>query len=144
MLEFPFDTARAVTNLIFTGTLERYPDIQIIVPHNGGTIPILAGRITGVGRRLRLGALGTKDALAYLRRLYYDTAIQSNHSLSSLLQLAEVSHIVYGSDWPWYPESGVSETNRELEASSFVSDEDRAAIYRTNALGLLPRLRSVT
>ena len=144
MLEFPFDTARAVTNLIFTGTLERYPDISIIVPHNGGAVPILAGRITAVGHRLRLGAAGTKDAITYLRRLYYDTAIQSNHTLSSLVQLADVSHIVYGSDWPWYPEPGVSETNRELEASWFVSDEDRAAIHRTNALGLLPRLKSVT
>ena len=76
--------------------------------------------------------------------LYYDTAIQSNHSLSSLVQLADVGHIVYGSDWPWYPESGVLGTNKELEASRFVSDEDRAAIYRTNALRLLPRMSSVT
>ena len=144
MLEFPFDTARAVTNLIFSGTLERYPDISIIIPHNGGTIPILAGRITTVGGRLRLGAPGTKDAMTYLRRLYYDTAIQSNHSLSSLVQLADVGHIVYGSDWPWYPESGVLETNKELEASGFVSDQDRAGIYRTNVLRLLPRISSLT
>ena len=144
MLEFPFDTARAVSNLIFTGTLERYPDIPIIVPHNGGTVPILAGRITAVGHRLRLGGGGTKDAITYLRRLYYDTAIQSNHTLSSLVQLVDASHIVYGSDWPWYPETGVAETDKELEASSFLSDEDRTAIHRTNALGLLPRLGSVT
>src|SRR5215467_12760148 len=143
MLEFPFDTARAVTNLIFSGTLERYPNISIIIPHNGGTVPILAGRIATVGGRLRLGAAGTKDAMTYLRRLYYDTAIQSNHTLSSLVQLADVGHIVYGSDWPWYPESGVAQTNKELEATGFVSDQDRAAIYRTNALGLLPRLRSL-
>jgi 6-methylsalicylate decarboxylase len=32
MIEFPFDTTRAVTNLIFSGTLERCPDIRIIVP----------------------------------------------------------------------------------------------------------------
>ena len=144
MIEFPFDTARAVSNLIFTGTLERYPDIPIIVPHNGGTVPILAGRITAVGHRLRLGGAGTKDAITYLRRLYYDTAIQSNHTLSSLVQLVDASHIVYGSDWPWYPETGVAETDKELEASSFLSDEDRTAIHRTNALRLLPRLGSVT
>jgi len=143
MLEFPFETARAVTNLIFSGTLERYPDISIIIPHNGGPVTVLAGRITTVGSRLRLGPAGTKDALTYLRRLYYDTAIQSKHSLSSLLQLADASHIVYGSDWPWYTEAGVLETNGDLERSEFVSDEDREAIYRTNALRLLPRVASI-
>lgn len=143
MLEFPFDTARAVTNLIFSGTLERYPDISIIIPHNGGTIPILAGRITAIGSRLNLGTAGTKDAITYLRRLYYDTAIESRHTLSSLLQLADVSHIVYGSDWPWYPEAAGLETNKELEESRFFSDEDRDAICRTNALRLLPRIRSL-
>jgi len=142
-LEFPFETARAVTNLIFSGTLERYLDISIIVPHNGGAVPVLAGRITAVGSRLRLGPAGTGDAMTYLRRLYYDTAIQSKHSLSSLLQLTDASHIVYGSDSPWYPETAVLETNRDLEGSKFVSDEDRDAIHRTNALRLLPRIRSL-
>jgi 6-methylsalicylate decarboxylase len=144
MLEFPFETTRAVTNLIFTGTLERHPDISIIIPHNGGAVPILAGRISGIGRRVRLGPAGTKDAMMYLRRLYYDTAMQSKHTLSSLLQLTDASHIVYGSDWPWYPEAAGLETNKELEESKFFSQTDRDAVCRTNVLGLLPRIRSLT
>jgi 6-methylsalicylate decarboxylase len=143
ILEFPFDTARAVTNLIFSGTLERFPEISIIIPHNGGTIPILAGRIAGVGSRLRLGPPGTKDALTYLRRLYYDTAIQSKHTLSSLLQLVDVSRLVYGSDWPWYPEAAVLELGKELDETGFFSDEARGAVCRTNALELLPRIKSL-
>ncbi|HUA33389.1 MAG TPA: amidohydrolase family protein [Candidatus Binataceae bacterium] len=144
MIEFPFDTARAVTNLIFSGTLERCPDVTIIVPHNGGALPILAGRIAAVGGRLRLGPAGTRDAITYLRRLYYDTAIQSKHTLSSLLQLADVGQIVYGSDWPWYPEAAGLETNKELEEGSFFSDQDREAICRSNALRLLPRIRGLS
>ena len=143
MLEFPFDTTRAVTNLIFSGTLERHPDIRIIVPHNGGTLPILAGRVSAVGSRMRLGPPGLKDAITYLRRLYYDTAIESKHTLASLMELVEVSQIVYGSDWPWYPEAAGMETNKDLEDSSFFTDADREAICRSNALGLLPRLGSV-
>jgi predicted TIM-barrel fold metal-dependent hydrolase len=144
MLEFPFDTARAVTNLIFSGTLERFPDISIIAPHNGGTLPVLAARISAVGSRLRLGPPGTKDAMTYLRRLYYDTAMSGTpHSLASLLELIDASHVVYGSDWPWCPEAQGLETNRELEQSRFFSDVDRDAIYRTNVLRLLPGIEQL-
>ena len=39
MLEFMFDTTRAVVNLVLNGTLERSPDIELIVPHAGATLP---------------------------------------------------------------------------------------------------------
>ena len=142
MLEFPFETARAVTNLIFSGTMERCPDISIIIPHNGGTVPILAGRISAVGAALRLGAPGTLDAMTYLRRLYYDTAMSGTGlSIASMLELTDTSHVVYGSDWPWYRAEQGLQTNQQIEESKFFSDADRDAIYRTNALRLLPRLR---
>jgi hypothetical protein len=38
VLEFPFDTTRAVTHLTFSGTLERCPEARIIIPHNGGVL----------------------------------------------------------------------------------------------------------
>jgi hypothetical protein len=42
-------------NLIFSGTLERCPNITIIVPHNGGAIPMLAKRISSYGVAARVG-----------------------------------------------------------------------------------------
>lgn len=80
-----------------------------------------------------------------MRRLYYDTAMAgSKHSLSSLVQLTDVSHILYGSDWPWYPEAEVRTTTQALEKSAFFTDEERRAIYRNTSLGLLSgvKLRS--
>ena len=44
MIEFIFDTARAVTDLILSGTLTRHPEMRVLVPH-GGTLPLLADRI---------------------------------------------------------------------------------------------------
>ena len=46
VVEYVFDTTRAVVNLIFTGTLKRYPDIRLIIAHGGGTVPYLAQRIS--------------------------------------------------------------------------------------------------
>jgi 6-methylsalicylate decarboxylase len=140
LIEFPFDTARAVTNLIFSGTMERCPDLRIIVSHNGGVVPFLADRITKIGNQLKLNQPGAQDPVSYMRRLYYDTAMTgSKYSLSSLLQLTDVSHILYGSDWPWYPEAGVQMTNQDLESITFLTEQDRRAIYRENALRFLPR-----
>ncbi len=143
LIEFPFDTARAVTSLIFTGTMERCPDLRIIVSHNGGVVPFLADRITKLDNLLKLSQPGGKDAISYMRRLYYDTAMAgSKHSLSSLVQLTDVSHILYGSDWPWYPQAQVQKTNQELEGSAFFSDQQQRAIYRENARDLLPAVIS--
>jgi predicted TIM-barrel fold metal-dependent hydrolase len=144
MIEFPFDTTRAVTNLIFSGTLEKCPDIRIIVPHNGGALPMLAERITRVGAAIAREPAIKGDAMSYLRRLYFDTALAgSNHTLASLLQISDASHIVYGSDWPWAPDSSVMITNQQLESSGFFSDKDRGRIYRSNAIELLARLASL-
>lgn len=55
MLEFPFETTRAVTNLILSGTLKRFPKLQIILPHNGGTVPMLAERIATIASSYALG-----------------------------------------------------------------------------------------
>jgi predicted TIM-barrel fold metal-dependent hydrolase len=45
LVEFVFDTTRAIVNLIYSGTLERYPDFRLILAHGGGTVPYLAGRL---------------------------------------------------------------------------------------------------
>jgi predicted TIM-barrel fold metal-dependent hydrolase len=45
MLEFLFDTTRTVSDLVFTGRLERYPDIPWIFTHGGGTLPLLTDRM---------------------------------------------------------------------------------------------------
>lgn len=45
MNEFDFDITRACTSILANGVLHKYPNIKIIIPHSGGTMPVLAGRI---------------------------------------------------------------------------------------------------
>ncbi len=71
MIEFTFDSTRAVVNLIFSGTLARCPKLRIIVPHAGGTLPFLARRI-GMFARGLAGSGTAPDAEGQLRHLYYD------------------------------------------------------------------------
>jgi predicted TIM-barrel fold metal-dependent hydrolase len=51
LYEFPFDTTRALTNLIYTGTFERYPNIRWQVAHLGGATSVLAERIASLAAR---------------------------------------------------------------------------------------------
>jgi hypothetical protein len=45
VLEFDFDTTRAVTSLLVNRTFTRYPEVRFIVNHSGAAVPALAGRI---------------------------------------------------------------------------------------------------
>ena len=51
LYEFPFDTTRALANLIYTGTFERYPNIRWQVAHLGGATAVLAHRIASLAAR---------------------------------------------------------------------------------------------
>jgi len=141
MIEFTFDSTRAVVNLIFSGTLARCPKLRIIVPHAGGTLPFLARRIGMFARGLAAGGSGV-NAEEQLRQLYYDLAgSPGSNALAPLLEMTEHSHILYGSDYVHTPEPIVAAHLNELMSSKLLSPDDFRAIGRTNALSLFPHLR---
>jgi predicted TIM-barrel fold metal-dependent hydrolase len=141
MIEFTFDSTRAVVNLIFSGTTTRCPKLRLIVPHAGGTLPFLARRIGMFGRGLA-GASGNPISTEeHLRKLYYDLAgSPGSNALAPLIEMTERSHILYGSDYVHTPEAAVSAHLAELLSSKLLSPNDFRAIARSNALALFPRL----
>jgi predicted TIM-barrel fold metal-dependent hydrolase len=140
MIEFTFDSTRAVVNLIFSGTTTRCRKLRFIVPHAGGTLPFLARRIGMFGRGLA-GASGSPVTTEeHLRKLYYDLAgSPGSNVLAPLLEMTERSHILYGSDYVHTPEAVVSAQLEELLSSKLLSPDDFRAIARGNALKLFPR-----
>lgn len=141
LVEFMFDTSRAVTNLIYSGTLERYSQFSLILAHAGGAIPYLAGRLAIAPDIMpNLHEKAPQGAIAYLKRLYYDTAISATpYALRSLQALVEPSQILFGSDYPYLSDSLVA---KEIQGLETYVDEAQllAAIQRENALKLFPRL----
>jgi predicted TIM-barrel fold metal-dependent hydrolase len=137
LIEFVFDTTRAVTNLIYSGTLERYPDIRFILAHAGGTVPYLAYRIAS-GQIMLPGA--PQGVITYLKRFYYDTALSANpYALSSLTELVDASHILLGSDCPFAPEVMTGFTVQGIQNYGGFDEQARRAIGRESALALFPR-----
>lgn len=144
LIEFVFDTTRAVTHLVLSGTLERCPDLQLIVPHAGGTIPFLADRISLLAARFVPGTATHAPAgvKAYLRRLYYELAISTNqHAVASVLQLVGPERLLYGSDWPALEEADVQHLIQVLSSNPLLRPDEQARIERQNALELFPRLQ---
>lgn len=110
LYEFPFDTTRAVVNLIYSGTLERSPSIRLQVSHLGGAALFLAHRIASLeAREPEKATLAPQGALSALARRYYDTGLSNSaDALAAAGSVAPVENIVFGMDWPYaaLPPSG--------------------------------------
>ena len=142
LLEFMFDTTRAVTNLILSGVMERYPDIKWIVAHAGATIPYLSWRLSLadlIPGNPYAEAI-PRGMMHYLKSLYYDTALSpSPQAMASLLELVEPTQILFGSDFPFADEKVVAKEVHDLNKLAVFDDKVRQMVYRDNALKLFPR-----
>jgi 6-methylsalicylate decarboxylase len=139
--EFTFDTTRAIMNMLYSGTLERYPSIRYIVSHAGGTIPYLAWRIAGASYLPELRDRAPKtDGLALLQKLYYDTALSTSEFVfGALKEFVPMSQVLFGSDFPYIGPAVLQAERYGLENSKVLDDTARAAIDYDNALTLFPR-----
>jgi aminocarboxymuconate-semialdehyde decarboxylase len=99
LLGNPFDTAAAAAHLIFGGVLDRFPLLQVNLPHAGGAFPVLAGRLDrGVVVRPELKGVAYPPT-EYLRRFTYDTISHSEPTLRFLISLVGIDRIMMGSDF---------------------------------------------
>ncbi|WP_069759961.1 amidohydrolase family protein [Streptomyces sp. LUP47B] len=105
MVEYIFDTARTVTDMVMAGVLTRHPGIQVIVPHCGGALPVLADRMNEFMRLfLPSDKAPAQDAVQQLRGLYYDMAGTAfPRQTPALLQLVDPDRVLFGSDYCWTP-----------------------------------------
>jgi len=138
-IEYIFDTTRAIVNLLFTKTFYRCPDIRIIFSHAGGAVPYLTQRISG----LEQGS-GVPDVIGTLKSLYYDIASASGkYALPSLQALADPTHILFGSDYPFVFGPRLQ---HEIDYWTEYDGLDQAGKNKVevdNALALFPRLSQV-
>lgn len=143
LVEFIFDTTRAVANLLFSGTFDRYKKIRFIFAHAGGAAPYLAGRWSlgeldrrpGLNRNIQDGVIPT------LRRLYYETSLSAfPYALRGLQELADPTHLLFGSDYFIASEAILARTVAGLRSYNGFDKAALKRVGRDNALALFPRL----
>ncbi|MFN8774129.1 MAG: amidohydrolase family protein [bacterium] len=131
----PTDTAIAAASLIFGGVLDRFPKLDFVLPHAGGTLPVLAGRWDhGHKVRKELAHL-PRPPSSYLRRFYYDTIAHDDQTLVNLIRQVGADRVLMGSDCP--ADMSYTRPVDVVERLSQIDPADRAAILGLSARRLL-------
>lgn len=137
LIDYPFETTKVATNLIFNGVLEKLPDIKWILSHAGGTLPMLAHRISIFDTRTKFKDNYPKGALHYIRQFWFDTALSGDKPpLDALMAFADPARILFGTDYPYVVAEVAEAETRGFEAYDGWSAEQRAGVEYANARAL--------
>lgn len=142
MSEYLSETTRAVANMITHNVLSRYPNLRVIVPHCGSYLPLAIPRMKAIYPAVQnAGLVGDIDWEEQLSRLYYDLAGNpSPEIIKAMLTITDISHILYGSDYP-YVAPDILKRNLGILRMNLLNDEELAPyvddIFGKNFIKLL-------
>ena len=98
----PLDTTIAAACLVFSGVLERHPDLKICLSHGGGFVPYQAGRfVHGWHVRTEPKKKLPKPPADSINRFLFDTITHSSEVLQFLVGNAGANRVLLGSDYPF-------------------------------------------
>jgi len=144
---FGWDVHRTILSLLKpnsagaeSGFSPRFPEIKFIFCDAGGTMPFLVRRSTAPTSPPGTAADSGNVLPKAVREFYYGTGRSNNAgTMSALKQIVPISHILFGTDYPF---ARVADEARGLRECGVFSAEELQAISRNNALALLPRLKA--
>lgn len=131
----PFDTALAASHLIFGGVLDAFPKLEICLPHAGGALPILRGRLDrGFDTRNECKTIPRRPS-EYLKRFTYDTISYNDEILQDLVDLVGADRIMMGSDYCF--DIAYEEPVKVVTQMKTLSEQQKQQILGGNARRLL-------
>jgi predicted TIM-barrel fold metal-dependent hydrolase len=141
---WPYDTTSAMARLVFSGIMEKYPNLKVVTHHCGGMVPFYAERIRQFTQVMRIGEekpFLKKDAIEYFRMFYADTAIYGNPTaLTCGHTFFGPDRILFGIDFPLgdteFGDRNYRQTINAIEQMP-ISEEDKKKIYEDNARALM-------
>ncbi|MDH7794263.1 MULTISPECIES: amidohydrolase family protein [unclassified Beijerinckia] len=130
----PIETTIALSHLIFSGVLDRYPDIRFLGAHGGGYLPAYIGRSDHVWKVRPEARRCRERPSAYLRRIWVDTVVFDGDELTRLIDVMGADRVLFGTDYPY--DMG-SYTPGALLKQAGLDDTARRAVLADNAMALL-------
>jgi aminocarboxymuconate-semialdehyde decarboxylase len=118
------DTTMTVGSMISGGVMDRYPELEIILSHGGGSFPYLVGRFDRMHRAAAASVTGNvamAEPSGYLRRFHYDTILHNGPALRYLRDLVGADRLLLGTDVPFPP--GDPDALDSLRAAAFTEAE---------------------
>ncbi len=143
---WPFETTVAMARIVFSGILEKYPNLKFITHHCGGMVPYFRERVIGSYERIfkdvgdNVKGKLSKPHSEYFRMFYNDTAINGNTSaLMCAYEFCGAEHMLFGTDMPFDTEFGARNL-RQVSAAiekMAISEDEKQKIFHGNARRLL-------
>ncbi len=133
LVGMPAETSRAICSLIFSGVLERLPELRIAFAHGGGSFPATLGRIEH-GFHVRPDLVAIENAVnprKYLDQIYFDSLVHESAQLDYLINLAGAEKVALGSDYP-FP-LGELAPGRLIESMDY-DDQTKTRLFHGTAL----------
>ncbi|MCZ6917027.1 MAG: amidohydrolase family protein [Gemmatimonadetes bacterium] len=136
LVGFVFDTTIAAASLVFSGVVEKFPNIRWALGHLGGAIPYLAERLDrGYTAFEECRRHIAKPPSEYLKEFYYDTVNFDPKALRLAIDFAGVDHLLAGSDYPH--QIGSLERMVQSINGLDLSDSEKEQVLGGNAAALL-------
>jgi aminocarboxymuconate-semialdehyde decarboxylase len=104
IIAYTADTTYTIGSMILAGVFDRYPKLEVILSHGGGTLPFLLGRFDRMHENSDRKATGDVAAAlpsAYLHKFHYDTILHESGALQFLKAMVGVDRILLGTDEPF-------------------------------------------
>lgn len=133
----PFDTAIAASHLVFGGVLDRLPKLTVCLPHAGGALPYVHGRLRhGQGVRPETKGAAKRPFSAYLRRFTYDIISHDPAALRYLIATVGADRVMLGTDFCF--DMGVERPLSVIQAKTVgLGRRDQQRVIRENAARML-------
>lgn len=135
LLGNPFETAIAAAHLIYGGVLDAHPQLEVSLPHAGGALTGLRGRLDQ-GWHIRPECKHLpRPPSEYLKRFTYDTISYNTEILADLVKLVGADRVMMGTDYCF--DIAYTEPVQIVERTPGLSDAERSLILSGNAARLL-------
>jgi predicted TIM-barrel fold metal-dependent hydrolase len=142
---WPYETSAAMTRLVFSGVMEKYPNLKIVTHHCGGMIPYFSERLVEFMDQSEMRGHEprklSRAPIDYFKMFYADTAIYGNTpALMCAYAFFGPERLVFGIDMPLGDSTlgyrNYRQTINAIEQMD-ISAEDKKKIFEENPRKLM-------
>ncbi|HEY2529041.1 MAG TPA: amidohydrolase family protein, partial [Xanthobacteraceae bacterium] len=92
------DTTLAISRLLYSGHLVRYPDVNLVISHGGAALPMVFGRLK---RSFATAPAQNTDPAQGFHKLYFDSIVYDAVTLRFVCGMAGADRVLMGTDEPF-------------------------------------------
>jgi predicted TIM-barrel fold metal-dependent hydrolase len=136
MSGFVIDTSTSALRMILSGVFDRYPDLKVLIPHSGGILPFIIGRVNELSRSHAFLQKMKHEPGYYLEKIFLDCNAYNAQTIRCALSTVGGNNLVFGSDYPAVGTDAVKLVKKSLSELD-LDEETGNGVYRNNALSLI-------